>query len=399
MVIFNYYDMLCQKNGIILYYMADNLLSFELSEKVIDELIKIKEELAKLSSIISSLTEAEKAYMNHCAMISNVGASTRIENAILTDYEIEWIDSALSEDDKTTAFEQSKEAILNKLSKDKERSIEEVVGCREMLIFVYDSVTDLFPLREVMIRELHKELLRHYPKAGNYLGRYKQVTNRVISRNQITGEEKTILEPAAPGPITEAAMSDLTAWYNRAMQECKWSLMVSIEFVFRFLAIHPFQDGNGRTGRALFILSLLQSSDPLISAAAPFMAIDRHIEKKRPLYYSALRKCSNGYFLADSRQYQYEPIILFLLKVFRESIKDIELYRNKFKKIQELTNNELKIYECLKSFPEKKLSSTNIHEASGLSLRTVQRDLIKLCDKGFLHKRGQKRGTVYQLVF
>lgn len=379
--------------------MSHNLISFKFSEAVLDLLIEIKTELSKHSAILESLTEAESDYMKHCALISNVGASTRIENAVLTDHEIEWIDSTLSKDDKTTAFSQNKESILNKLSKDKERSIEEVAGCRDMLMFMYENARELFPLQELVIREFHKQLLRHYPKADHYCGRYKRVTNRVVSRNQMTGEEKIVLEPAAPGAITEAGMRDLVDWYNEAIKEYKWSLLVSIEFVFRFLAIHPFQDGNGRTGRALFILSLLQSSDPLIKAAAPYMAIDRHIERKRPLYYAALRACSNGFYLANSEQYKYEPIVLFLLKAFRDSINDIDLYKSKFEKLKTLNPVQLSIYECFKAFPEKRLAISTLQEETKIERRTIQRELTKLCNKGFLHRMGEKRSTVYQLIF
>ncbi len=73
----------------------------------------------------------EGLYLNRFALIGNVGASTRIENAVLTDNKIEWVDTTLYGDSKVTAFDEKKLYILDKLSKDKERSIEEVVGCRE----------------------------------------------------------------------------------------------------------------------------------------------------------------------------------------------------------------------------------------------------------------------------
>ncbi len=67
----------------------------------------------------------------------NIGASTRIENAVLTDQEIEWVDTILQKDGKTTAFEENKIFILDKLKKDRERSVEEVVACCQILSTVY----------------------------------------------------------------------------------------------------------------------------------------------------------------------------------------------------------------------------------------------------------------------
>ena len=54
-------------------------------------------------------------------------------------------------------------------------------------------------------------------------------------------------------------MGELVDWYNETIDTCHWPLLTAIEFTFRFLAIHPFQDGNGRMGRALFLLVPLHS--------------------------------------------------------------------------------------------------------------------------------------------
>lgn len=356
-------------------------------------------QIASCAKELENLAREELEYLNHSALVCNIGASTRIENAVLTDSEIEWIDTTLSTDEKTTAFEQNKEFILNKLSKDKERSIEEVAGCREMLINIYASHNEISPLREFNIREFHQILLKHYPQASRYLGRYKQVTNRVVSRNHDTGEEKVVLEPAAPGAMTEAAMKDLVEWYNRTLIESKLSLLTSIEFVFRFLAIHPFQDGNGRTGRALFILSLLQSPDPYLSKIAPYLPIDKHLEKNRAVYYSVLRQCSDGKFLTDPTMYNYEPLTRFFIKIYRDSINEISLFREKYKKLNELNNTDLKVLEVFKFFPEKRVSISLIVEESKLAYRTVQRSTSKLCTQGFLKKQGQRSATVYQVIF
>lgn len=83
-----------------------------------------------------SRNNAQYEWHYGCALLRDFvfGASTRIENTVLTDQEIEWVDTTLSANDKTTAFEEKKQAILDKFSKDRERSIEAVVGCREALI-------------------------------------------------------------------------------------------------------------------------------------------------------------------------------------------------------------------------------------------------------------------------
>ena len=152
---------------------------------------------------------------------------------MLTDVEIEWVDTTLSEDGKTTAFEEKKAFILDKLSKDRERSIEEVVGCRDVLATIYIQAGKFHPLTESIVRGLHHDLLRYYPAANHHAGNYKTSVNRVISRNHDTGEERVVLEPTEPGVMTETSMRELVGWYNDTINQHHWPLLVAVEFVFK----------------------------------------------------------------------------------------------------------------------------------------------------------------------
>ena len=62
-------------------------------------------------------------------------------------------------------LKKKKRAILDKLSKDRERSVEEVVGERQVLTTLYTQAKDFRPLTENTIRGLHHDLLRYYPPA------------------------------------------------------------------------------------------------------------------------------------------------------------------------------------------------------------------------------------------
>lgn len=375
------------------------MLHFTPSTKLEKELIRIQGLLVEAYKGLEDISGEEAKYLNKCAFISNIGASTRIENAILTDQEVEWVDTTLGMDPKTTAFEDKKSFILDKLSKDRERSIEEVVGCREVLSTVYLQYKELFPLQEITVRGLHHDLLRNYPEAAHYAGGYKTAPNKVVSINHLTKEEKTVLDPAPPGPITQTAMADLIAWYNPAIREYPWPLLTATEFVFRFLAIHPFQDGNGRLGRALFILALLQADDEYLGAVAPFIAIDRHIEQNRSQYYSVLHQCSEGKFKEDASQYRLEPLAWFFLKVLEASLKDIELYRKRYQDMIRLSETAVQVLQCFKNYPEKRLKVADIETETGLPRRTLQYALKTLTEQGFIQILGQGAGSRYQLVF
>ncbi|MFV1985446.1 MAG: hypothetical protein ACC657_17995, partial [Thiohalomonadales bacterium] len=113
------------------------MLSFTPSKKIEKILKDLQASLIETNQVLSNCSDDEKRYLNKSALISNVGASTRIENAVLTNIEIEWVDTILSQDDKPTAFDEKKAFIIDKLSKDRERSIEEVVGTRDVLTTIY----------------------------------------------------------------------------------------------------------------------------------------------------------------------------------------------------------------------------------------------------------------------
>jgi len=375
------------------------MLSFTPSPKMENRLKILQGLLAETYKDLEALSPDETKYIHRCAFIGNIGASTRIENAVLTDQEIEWVDTTLNDHGKATAFEEKKSFILDKLSKDRERSVEEVVGCRQVLRTVYLQADELFPLSEVTIRGLHHDLLRYYPKASSYAGGYKTAPNRVVSINHETGEERVVLEPSPPGIITATAMADLINWYNTAIQEYPWPILVATEFIFRFLAIHPFQDGNGRLGRALFILALFHSGDKYLTSITPYIAIDRHIEQNHTLYYSILHQCSEGKFKADPAQYKLEPLAWFFINILESSLADIEIYRKRYNNLQKLSESASTVLNCFRSSPEKRLKVGDIVEKTGLPRRTVQYALKTLTKQELLQILGLGAGSRYQLVF
>lgn len=375
------------------------MLSFVPELKLENETKNLQGQLAELHQALEGLAAEEARYLHRLAFISNIGASTRIENAVLTDSEVDWVDTTLSRDGRPMAFEHQKTYILDKLAKDRERSVEEVVGCRQVLQTVYMQAEELYPLSETIIRGLHHDMLRFHQQAGHYAGRYKQAPNRVLYVNHATGEERTVLDPAPPGIITETAMADLVEWYNRAIRRHPWPLLVATELVFRFLAIHPFQDGNGRLGRVLFILALLQSGDKYWGKVSPFLAVDRHIEQHRALYYTTLQRAAGGQYHADPRKYDYPPLCWFFLKIVKESLVDIDFYRRRYARHIQLSESALAVLEAFKDRPEKRIKAAEIVNRTELPRRTVQYALRSLTEAGFIQRLGRGAATRYQLVF
>ena len=374
------------------------MLSFTPSPTLLKALKSVQGDIGRLAAELARVSEMEASSLHRWALISTIGASTRIENAVLTDAEIDWVDTALSQGDATSSAA-DKRAILDKLSKDRERSVEEVMGCREVLGTVYLQASDLLPLTESAVRGLHHTLLSFYPEAAFHAGGYKTSPNQVISVNHDTGERRVVLDPTPPGPQTEAAMRDLIVWYNATIREHPWPLLVATEFVFRFLAIHPFQDGNGRLGRALFLLALLQGDDAEFGRVIRFISIDRQIERHRPLYYAVLQQTSGGRFQEDPRLYHLEPLAAFFLKMLEQALADVAILRQRHEALQRLSESAVKVLACFRSTPERRLKLADLIAATGLVRRTVQNALVSLVEAGLLQRLGAGPGTRYQLIF
>lgn len=143
------------------------------------------------------------------------------------------------------------------------------------------------PLTETFIRQLHQTLLREdytlYRQLPDgqttsyiiHAGIYKTRPNSVIT---VTGER---FEYASPEE-TPALMSDLVAWYNTAEAE---GVLTPIElaalFHYRYIRIHPFEDGNGRISRLLVNYILSRHNYPMIVVKS----------KDKENYLTALNQC------------------------------------------------------------------------------------------------------------
>lgn len=143
------------------------------------------------------------------------------------------------------------------------------------------------PLTETFIRQLHNTLLREdytvyrqQPDGSTtsyvvHAGVYKTRPNSVMT---VTGER---FEYASPEE-TPALMNDLAGWYN---DEARRGVMSPIElasvFHYRYIRIHPFEDGNGRIARLLVNYILTRHGYPMIVVKS----------KDKENYLTALNRC------------------------------------------------------------------------------------------------------------
>jgi len=144
----------------------------------------------------------------------------------------------------------------------------EITGHNDAVLWILEIVKDDRPLTETFIRELHKLILKEPyevdaitaegkpTKKRITVGDYKQQPNHVKTQ---TGE---IFRFASPEE-TPAKMADLIEWYRKeAEKEGVNPILLAAEFHYRYIRIHPFDDGNGRTARILMNFILLKFGYP-----------------------------------------------------------------------------------------------------------------------------------------
>ncbi len=177
------------------------------------------------------------------------------------------------------------EALVLHLSTPRDRSEQEIAGYRDALNLIHESAREMsFSVNVVL--QLHTMLYRYYGGRG---GRWKMTQNEIIERDP-AGMQRVRFAP--PGPVaTPLLMNDLVANYQRAVDVEREPLIVVPLAVLDFLCIHPFSDGNGRSGRLLTLMLLYQSDFEV----GRYISLERIIEESKETYYEALGASSQGW--------------------------------------------------------------------------------------------------------
>ncbi|MBR5783544.1 MAG: Fic family protein [Bacteroidales bacterium] len=150
------------------------------------------------------------------------------------------------------------------------KDCEEMKASNVGLKMITEEVKEKQPLTETFIRQLHHTLLREDYTVYTTLpggiqssyvvhaGRYKTRPNSVITRY---GER---FEYASPEE-TPALMHDLVQWYNDAESSGNYTAVeLASLFHYRYIRIHPFEDGNGRIARLMINYILSRHGWPMI---------------------------------------------------------------------------------------------------------------------------------------
>ena len=298
------------------------------------------------------------------ATVRSVGASNRIEGNKMSDEEV---DVLLQEID------------ITKLT---DRDSQEVVGYFEVLDLISESYKNI-SVTESHVKSLHNSLMKYSAKDQWHKGNYK-IHSNAVEASFPDGTRQIIFQTTEAGFATEDAMRALLNWYN---SESEVHILIKVaSFVYDFLSVHPFQDGNGRLSRLISTLLLLQNGYRWIQ----YVSFEHEIENRKNEYYQVLRSCQ-----AQRPNEDVTDWILFFLNCLSNIQSQLMEKLQKSGLETQLLPKEKSIYTIIQNHPN--IQSGEIAAKLSIPAPTVKRILSELLKKGLIEKLGNGRNVSYTI--
>jgi Fic family protein len=306
--------------------------------------------------------------LKQIATIESIGSSTRIEGSTLTDEDVKNLIDAV----KVTSF--------------KTRDEQEVFGYYEVLNLILDSF-EAIEIKESHIHHLHKSLLKVSSKDESHRGHYKKLSNKVVAKYP-EGQQKIIFNTTEPF-LVQREIERLLSWVNENFAKDELHpLLIIATFVYEFLSIHPYQDGNGRLSRLLTTLLLLKKGYDFMQ----YTSMEIEIEKRKKEYYKALM---SGQKNRGTDKEKIGEWIIFFLETLEAAINKLEDRYSRIKdKKSYLNDRQKKLVKFIEENEPVKISDIT-SSMTDYTPYTLKKDMKYLSDEGLIKKMGKARATIY----
>jgi len=314
--------------------------------------------------------------LRRIATIESAGSSTRIEGAKLSDAEVEQLVGRLGKESFGSRDEQ------------------EVAGYAYVMESIQTVWTDL-RISESILLQLHRDLLRYSNKDERHRGQWKNLDNHVAAFDAEGKQIGIVFQTANPFE-TPMLMEKLLEWHAKEESDSILHPLLRIAvFTVVFLAIHPFQDGNGRLSRVLTNLMLLRAG----YAYGSYSSLESVIESNKEAYYLALRRTQTSF---DSSA-DWEPWLLFFLRSMKSQIGRLRerLENAPTPPVASDLPGDLSPVagQLLRLLEERQtLSVSAAADALGINRNTLKDKFSELTEKGYAKLYGKGRGAHYRRV-
>ena len=269
-------------------------------------------------------------------------------------------------------------------------------GIAKLILEVSQDINHTLTLEKML--SWHKILMEHDPKVN--AGKWRTGAEPMQVVSGAYGRE-TVHYEAPPSENVPIEMENFMNWYRHSELPAKdlisKALLKSAVAHLYFESIHPFEDGNGRIGRALAEFTLAQGLKIPI-----FLSISKTIEQERNQYYHQLKSAQRSLDITDWINY-FAKIILDAQKETKALIA-FTLKKSKFfdQYGKQLNERQLKaINRMLENGPDGFEGGMTAKKYIGItktSKATATRDLHQLYEWGIFVPEGAGRSVRYELI-
>lgn len=316
---------------------------------------------------IHGMTPERLEALRRVATVESIGSSTRIEGAKLSDAEVEKLLGSIGKQSFQTRDEQ------------------EVAGYAEAMETVFQSYNDI-PLTENYLKQLHAILLRHSNKDARHRGQYKTLNNHVEAFDAFGNSLGVIFKTATPFD-TPREMQALVDWTRTTLEDRSLHPLLTIGiFNVVFLAIHPFQDGNGRLSRVLATLLLLKAGYSYV----PYTSLESVIERNKDSYYLTLRRTQST---LDKEAPDWLPWLSFFLRSLKAQKDHLAAKMATNRGWESLPEDSIQLLEYLQR--NARITMKQAEELTQTPRATLKLRIAQLLEDGHILRYGKGRGTWY----
>ncbi len=318
--------------------------------------------------VTAELTPERLSALRRVATIESVGSSTRIEGVKLSDREVEELLSRVE------------------LRSFRSRDEQEVAGYGAVMELIFDSWREI-SLTENHLQQLHREVLRYSTRDERHRGRYKTLPNHLEAFDADGQSLGIVFETATPFE-TPPAMASLVRWTAAALEAGEHHpLLVIAVFIVRFLAVHPFQDGNGRLSRVITTLLLLHTG----YAYVPYSSLERVVEENKDHYYRTLRRAQATLDRGEEGLGDWVEFFLRCLVRQKDALAGKVEHERRLATLPPLQEDLLELAR-----ERGRLTIRTAVAATGANRNTLKSHLRQLVREHLLSQHGAGRGTWYE---
>jgi Fic family protein len=287
--------------------------------------------------------------LQHAAQIESTESSNRIEGV-------------------TAPHDRIAEIVAHK-AKPRNRPEQEIAGYRDVLQNIHVKAPRI-PFTPALVLQMHEDLYRFSTGKG---GEWKHADNE-ITEAMPDGSRRLRFKPM-PAAETPMAMEELHARYLAARQAGDVEPLLLIPaYVLDFLCIHPFLDGNGRTGRLLTLLLLYHAGYEV----GRFISLEQMVERTKHSYYDTLLASSQGWHeghhsLVPWWEYFLGVMMLGCYREFEKRVGAISLRQGAKREM---------IVDTVKRLPEEFRVGEIKRACPGISQATINRTLAQMRREG-----------------